>query len=107
MAIGYIGCYLSPTKIPIGDLLANEKRLDHSTARAAILARSQMWEGLPASQLFGIESNAALLSRYQDTEKLEKDIRCNWNIDHARVERSLTTTAIFVSLLDRFFALDG
>jgi 3-oxoacyl-[acyl-carrier-protein] synthase III len=107
MGISYIDFYLPEERVPIRELIEAEKRFDHAAAREMIHAHGRQVEGLPASQLFAIESNASIFRTYNDTDRLESDIRSRWNISHARVEKERSAVDVFRLLLDRCFTEAG
>jgi 3-oxoacyl-[acyl-carrier-protein] synthase III len=107
MGISYVDFYLPEERVSIHELIETEKRFDHAAVRELIHAHGRQVEGLPASQLFAIESNAAIFRLYNDTARLESDIRSRWNISHARVEKERAVIDVFRLLLDRCFAETG
>ena len=104
MAIGYVDYDLPETTAPIRDLIAHERGLDRDVARRVF---DETREGVPTSPLFSLEANASLVARHQDADRLERDIRRYWKIEHAGVERSPTMTAIYVSPLGRLLSDSG
>ncbi len=103
MGISYVDFYLPEERLPIHELVETEKRFDHAAARELIHAHGRQVEGVPASQLFAIESNASIFRQYPDTVRLESDIRSRWNISHVRIEKERAVTDVFRLLLDRCF----